>query len=159
MEQKALSRALKAAVIFVGLVLLFVYAFVLPAYGANIASLYPEFSGRYLPWLIFLCVTAVPCFTALALCWKIAASIGRDQSFTEQNAARLRIISLLAAGDSAYFFLGNIVLAALGMSHPGVLLFSLAFVLAGLAVTVAAAALSHLVKKAAALQEQSDLTI
>jgi hypothetical protein len=32
-------------------------------------------------------------------------------------------------------------------------------VFAGVAITVAAAALSHLVRKAAALQEESDLTI
>ena len=45
------------------------------------------------------------------------------------------------------------------MSHPGVALFSLIVVFAGVAVAVAAAALSYLVKKAAVLQEQSDLTI
>ena len=45
------------------------------------------------------------------------------------------------------------------MSHPGVLLLSLLIVFAGIAVTVASAALSHLVYKAASLQEQSDLTI
>jgi hypothetical protein len=45
------------------------------------------------------------------------------------------------------------------MSHPGVTLLSLLIVFAGIAIAVAAAALSHLVHKAAALQEQSDLTI
>ena len=45
------------------------------------------------------------------------------------------------------------------MSHSGVALFSLLIVFAGVAVAVAAAALSHLVQKAAVLQEQSDLTI
>ena len=45
------------------------------------------------------------------------------------------------------------------MSHPGVTLLSLLVVFVGIAAAVAAAALSRLVKKAAALQEQSDLTI
>ena len=45
------------------------------------------------------------------------------------------------------------------MSHPGVVLASFVVVFVGVAVAVASAALSHLVKKAAALQEQSDWTI
>ncbi len=159
MEQKALSRALKAAVIFVGLILLFVYAFVLPSYGTSIVSHYPEYSNRYFPWLIFLIITALPCFYALILCWEIAGSVGRGRFFTRKNSSHIKCISILAACDCAYFLLGNIVLAALNMSHPGVLLFSLAFVFAGAAVSIAAMALSYFVKKAAALQEENDLTI
>lgn len=45
------------------------------------------------------------------------------------------------------------------MSHPSVVLFSLVVVFGGIAVAVAAAVLSHLSKKAALLQEQSDFTI
>lgn len=91
--------------------------------------------------------------------WKISANIGNDQSFTDQNASLLKNISVLAALDAAFFFTGNIVLLFLNMSHPGVVLASLVIVFVGVAVSVAAAALSHLVKKAAVLQEQSDWTI
>ena len=91
--------------------------------------------------------------------WKIAGSIGRDRSFSEENARRLGWVSMLAAGDAAFFFAGNVLLLFLNMSHPGVLLASLGVVFAGAAVSVTAAALSHLVKKAAILQEQSDWTI
>ena len=58
-----------------------------------------------------------------------------------------------------FFFVGNVILLFANMSHPGVALFSLLIVFSGVAVAVAAAALSHLVQKAAVLQEQSDLTI
>ena len=64
----------------------------------------------------------------------------------------LKIIILLVG-----FFVGYSLLFLLNMSHPAVLLLSLlviAFVMA-----VSAAALAHLVQKAVALQEQSDLTI
>lgn len=83
----------------------------------------------------------------------------KDRSFSNENAKYLKWISWLAAGDGIFFFIGNVVLLFINMSHPGVALFSLIVVFAGVAVAVAAAALSHLVKKAAALQEQSDLTI
>lgn len=91
--------------------------------------------------------------------WKISTNIGNDQSFTEQNASLLKSISVLSALDAGFFFVGNIVLLLLNMSHPGVVLASFVVVFVGVAVAVVSAALSHLVKKATALQEQSDWTI
>ena len=159
MEQKALSKWLKIIIIGVGICGLVGYFLVIPSFGQSLARQYPEFSGRYLPWLIFIWVTAIPCYIALFFGWKIAANIGGDRSFSVENANLLKWISWLAAGDSIYFFAGNVALLLLGMSHPGVVLASLLVVFAGVAITVAAAALSHLVRKAAALQEESDLTI
>ena len=159
MEQKALSKWLKIIIIGVGICGLVGYFLVIPSFGQSLARQYPEFSGRYLPWLIFIWVTAIPCYIALFFGWKIAANIGADRSFSVENANLLKWISWLAAEDSIYFFAGNVALLLLGMSHPGVVLASLLVVFAGVAITVAAAALSHLVRKAAALQEESDLTI
>ena len=159
MEQKTLARWLKVIIVGLAVCGLVVYGLIIPAYGTSLVSQYPEFSGRYWPWLIFLWLTAVPCYAALVLGWKVASGIGADRSFTEANAKYLKWISWLAAGDAAFFFLGNIALLFTNNSHPGIVLFSLLIVFAGTAIAVAAAALSRLVKRAAALQEQSDLTI
>ena len=159
MEQRTLSKWLKFVIIGVGICGLCIYFGILPSYGGSLASQYPEFSGCYWPWLIFLWITAIPCYAALVFGWKISENIGRDKSFSQENAKHLAWIAKLAAADSAYFFLGNIVLLLCNMSHPGIVLLSMLVVFAGVAVTVAAAALSHLVLKAAALQEESELTI
>ena len=159
MEQKTLSRWLKVILLGIAVCGLLVYFFVVPSYGKSLMSLYPEFAYRYYPWLFFLWATGIPCYAVLLLGWKIATNIGRDRSFCQANADYLKWISWLAAGDSAFFFLGNLIFLYANLSHPGVALFSLLIVFAGIAVTVAAAALSHLVKKAAVLQEQSELTI
>ena len=159
MEQKHLSLWLKAILVGVAFCGLVVYALVVPMYGLNLRSLYPEFSNRFWPWVSFIWLSGIPCFLVLCHAWKIATNIGRDQSFTERNASLLKSISILAALDAGFFFIGNIVLLFLNMSHPGVVIASLVIVFAGVAVSVAAAALSHLVKKAAVLQEQSDWTI
>lgn len=159
MEQKTLAKWLKIILIGVGFCGLIVYAAVIPGYGASLVSQYPEFSGRYWPWLIFLWLTGVPCYAALVLGWRVAVNIGQDRSFSLENAKLLAGISRLAAGDAVFFFAGNVALLLLNMSHPGVVLLSLLAVFAGVAVSVAAACLSHLVRKAADLQEQSDLTI
>ena len=159
MEQKTLARWLKAALIGVGLCGLAVCAVILPAYAQSVRDAYPEMANRYWWWLGFLWLTALPCYAALVIGWKIAGNIGRDRSFSEDNARHLKHISHLAAGDTVFFFAGNVLLLFLEMSHPGVMLASLVIALVGVAVSVAAAALSHLVLKAALLQEQSDLTI
>ena len=159
MEQKTLSKWLRIIIIGAGIVGLIVYFAIIPAYATETRTLYPEFSDRFWPWLVFIWITAAPCYAALVFGWKIALNIGKDRSFSKENARYLKIIAVLAAVDSIYFFIGNVVLLFANMSHPGVTLFSLLIVFVGAAISVASAVVSHLVQKAAVLQEQSDLTI
>ncbi|MBQ6430486.1 MAG: DUF2975 domain-containing protein [Oscillospiraceae bacterium] len=159
MTQKTIACWLKGIIIGVALCGLVIYALVVPSVGLAIVKANPEYEYCYLPWLIFLSLTALPCYAALVFAWKIAGSIGRDRSFTMENAKRIKHIAVLAVADAMYFFIGNVVLLLCNMNHPGVALLSLIVVFAGIAIAIAAAALSYLVKKAAALQEQSDWTI
>jgi hypothetical protein len=160
MKQASLAKWLKFIIFGVGICGLIVYALVIPMLGQALAAAENGvFDDCYLPWLIFIWVTAIPCYIALVLAWRIAGNIGADRSFSLENARLLKWISILAAADSAFFFLGNLVLWLLNMNHPAIVLFSMLVVFAGVAVAAASAALSHLVVKAADLQEQSDWTI
>ena len=82
-----------------------------------------------------------------------------DNSFSMENANYLKIMAYLALGDTVFFFLGNIVLLFLKMSHPGMLLGSLVIDFLGVSVSVGCAALSHLVHKASEIQAENELTI
>lgn len=159
MEQKNLSNWLKCILIGIGILGLFFYTVVIPIFGIDLRTQYPEFSNRFWPWLAFIMVSGIPCFIVLSLSWKIASNIGRNQSFSEVNAKLLKLISGLSAGDAVFFFIGNILLLLFNMSHPSVVLVSFVVVFAGIAVSVTSAVLSYLVKKAAILQDQSDWTI
>lgn len=159
MKQKMLSSWLKCIIIGMALCGIVIYAGVVPALGVSLRTEYPEFASCFLPWLIFIWCSGIPCFAVLVFAWRISANIGKDRSFSEENAKWLLWISCLAAGDAGFFFSGNILLLLLNMNHPGIVLASMMVVFVGVAVAVASAALSHLVKKAATLQEQSDLTI
>lgn len=159
MKQTSLAVWLKFIIIGTGICGIAVYFLILPSLGQSIVGQNPEFIHCYYPWLIFLWITGIPCYAALFLSWKIASNIGADRSFSHENASLLKWIAFLAAGDSLFFFIVNIVYLFLDMNHPGILLSCLIVVFAGTAVSAASAALSHLVKKATALQEQSDLTI
>jgi len=159
MKQKALSAWLKGIILGLAVCGLIACAVIIPACGKSLVASYPEFSNRYWPWLFFIWLACVPCFAALGLGWRIAGRIGMDRSFTQKNADALKWIAWLAAGDAGFIFAGNILFVLLDLSHPGVALFSLMIVFVGVAIAIAAAALSHLTQKAAQLQEQSDLTI
>ena len=159
MKQTSLAKWLKAILIGVGVCGLIVYALVLPMVGKELIDGREELQGYFWPWLVFLWATGVPCYAALVLGWKIAGNIGEDRSFSLDNAKLLKGIAGLAVGDAGFFFLGNLIFLFLNINHPGVVLFSLIVEFAGVAIAVVAAALSHLVRKAAELQDQSDLTI
>lgn len=159
MKQSSLSRWLKFAILCLAVLGLLVYGLVLPFYGLSIAGANPEMANRFWPWLILFWLTAVPCYAALVLGWKIASDIGQDRSFTEANALRMKWISNLALGDVLLFFLGNFLLLFGNMSHPGVFLLSLLPDMLGVAIAVCAAALSHLIYKSARLQQDADLTV
>lgn len=75
------------------------------------------------------------------------------------NARLMKGIAGMALGDVTFFFMGNVVFLFLNMNHPGIVIASLLIVFIGVAVSVAAVVLSHLIAKAAALKEQTDLTI
>lgn len=159
MKQGTLSKWLKLIIAGVGICGIIIYAAVIPMLAGAMTASYPEFSSCQWPWLILIWVTAVPCYIALILAWKIAANIRADRSFSMSNARLLKWISILAAADSVIFFAGNLIYLLLGMNHPSIVLFSLLIEFFGVAISVASAALSHLVMKAADLQMQSDMTI
>lgn len=159
MKQSVLSVWLKIIILGLGVLGLIVYAAIIPGYGRAMVARYPEFAYCYWPWLVFLWATAVPCYVALGFGWPLAVSVGQDRAFTRANAKRLRAIGRLAAADAAFFFVGNVALWLMNMNHPGIVLISLLVAFVGASIAVAAACLSHLIDRAAALQEQSDLTI
>lgn len=159
MSQKSLSKWLKVIITGMGICGAIIFLYLIPVWGRDIAEANPEFSYCYIPWLTVILISAIPCYCVLYFGWRISSEIGKDNSFSMENARYLRNISILAALDSVYFFLANLVLMILNMNHPGIFLLSLFVVFAGIAVTVAAAGLSHLVRKAADLKAENELTI
>ncbi len=159
MTQKSLSNWLKAVLAGIAACGAILYACLIPMFGKDLVHANPELSYYYAPWLAVIWISAIPCYLALYFGWKITVEIGRDNSFSMDNSRYLKYIAVLALADSGYFFLANLALLILNMNHPSVLLGSLFLEFAGVAVAVAAAVLSHLVQKAAKIQEENEFTI
>ncbi len=154
-----LAKWLRIAVGLTAIIGAAVFFLIVPEFAKSTAYSYPEFAYCFWPWMTTIWCTAIPCYIALALFWGIARDIGRNKPFTHANARRVLRVGQLAILDVVFFFLMNVILLLMNMSHPGILLLSLFICLAGTAFAVAVMTLAHLVGRAAELQDDSDLTI
>jgi hypothetical protein len=138
---------------------LIVCLWVFPSLGKEFIQQYPDFRNSFLPWLIFLWVSSIPCFGILYLVWKVADAIESDTVFTHLTAKRIHLASTFLLDDVCFFFLGNVMLVLLNMSHPSILLLSLLVDMLGVTLALFAAVLSRYITKAAVLQEDAEGTI
>lgn len=156
MTQKKLSKLIRTVMIGIGICGLVIYFYVIPVLGQDMCRQFPEFFYCYYPWLVFIWLTAIPCYAVLYYGWKIGIEIGRDNSFSPENVGYLKKIMAMAIIDSAAFFLGNIVFLLLDMNHPGIVLMSMMVCFAGMVVAIIAAALSHLAQKAVDMRSENE---
>lgn len=159
MEQRKMVKWLKFLVIFVAICGLILCAVVIPVVGRELSGMSPELGRYFKPWVTFVWVLAIPCFAALVHAWMIFSNIEKDKAFSMENAKHMEKISYLAGADTIALISGNIVLLILNMNHPSVFLVFLMIGIIGIGISVAAAVLSHLIQKAANLQDENDLTI
>ena len=159
MEQKKLARWLKTAIIAAGICGIGVY-FYICRFGQFMAADYiPEASECLLPWLVLVFLSAVPCYVILIFGWAVATNIGKGCAFSHANGTHVMMISRLFLADALILFLGNIILWLMGFNHPGVVIMLLIPECLLVAVSGACAVLSRLIRQAAELKEQNDLTI
>ena len=159
MEQRKMVKWLKFLVIFVAICGLILCTVVIPVVGRELSGVSPELGRYFKPWVTFVWVLAIPCFAALVHAWMIFSNIEKNKAFSMENAKHMEKISYLAGADTIALISGNIVLLILNMNHPSVFLVFLMIGIIGIGISVAAAVLSHLIQKAANLQDENDLTI
>ena len=146
--------ALAAALI--GLLAAFVF---LPMLASALLEEFPAYQKWYWPCLIYGWVVLAPGFAGLWEFWKICVEIGRDNSFSQKNARSLFRICLLALTMAALLAVGVAALCLLGMGLPALLIAMLGFAAACALVALLANALAQLVRRAAAIKSENDLTI
>ena len=146
--------ALAAALI--GLLAAFVF---LPMLASALLEEFPAYQKWYWPCLIYGWAVLAPGFVGLWEFWKICVEIGRDNSFSQKNARSFFRICLLALTMAALLAVGVAALCLLGMGLPALLIAMLGFAAACALVALLANALAQLVRRAAAIKSENDLTI
>lgn len=159
MKQDGLAKWIKFVIAGVGICGLVVYTIIMPRLGAYLVKQDSMLERNVMPWLILIWISALPCYGVLVLGWKIADNIKADRTFSYENAKYLKWVSFLAMGDSIFVFLAHAAFLMMDMSAAAVMLVIIIVVFFGVAISVCAAALSHLVIKAADIQEENELTV
>ena len=159
MEHRKVSRLLILAGIVAvmgGGYLFFIHA---PVRALQYREISPEYAYLFIPALVFLWGIGLIYLMAMAAYFQICRRIGQDRSFCPENAAGLFRIALLLIGAGAVWLLGIPLGLLLGLRPgPWTILFLIAAV-ASFAMGMLAGGLSRLLKKAAEIKEENDLTV
>ena len=160
MKQTEMSGYLKMITVGVGILLLaFVFWFLPLVLKEPLTDTAGK--GGYQGTCILVGISAVPALLCLVRFWGICESIRKDQSFSGENARRLKRMSqymladvVLYSGFLVWFFLAGWYTGAAWLIFPVLLAIFISVTL-----TVLCAALSHLVQSASEIQEEQELTI
>ena len=153
------ERGMKLAALAAAALGLLAAFVLLPLLASALLEEYPAYQKWYWPGLIYGWVVLLPGFAGLWEFWKVCVQIGRDNSFSQENARSLFRICLLALTMAALLVVGMAALCLLGMGLPALLIAMLGFAAACALVALLANALSQLVRRAAAIKSENDLTI
>ena len=153
------ERGMKLAAVAAAALGLLAAFVLLPALASAMLEEYPAYQKWYWPGLVYCWIVLLPGFAGLWEFWKICVQIGRDDSFSQENARSLFRICLLALTMAALLVAGVAALCLLGMGLPALLIAMLGFGAACALVALLANALSQLVRRAAAIKSENDLTI
>ena len=153
------ERGMKLAAVAAAALGLLAAFVLLPALASAMLEEYPAYQKWYWPGLVYCWIVLLPGFAGLWEFWKICVQIGRDDSFSQENARSLFRICLLALTMAALLAAGVAALCLLGMGLPALLIAMLGFAAACALVALLANALAQLVRRAAAIKSENDLTI
>lgn len=146
---------LRGAIVLIGLIILVICVFLLPAIISS------DNTGYYRPILLGLYVPAVPFFIALYQALKLLGYIDKDLAFSELSIRAFANIKYCAIAISALFAIGlpYIYMAADRDDAPGVMLIGLVITFASLVIATFSAVLQKLVQNAVAIKSENDLTV
>lgn len=146
---------LRGVVILIGLIVLALCIFVLPA------GIRTDITGYYRPILIGLYVPAIPFFYALYQAVKLLDYIDRNKAFSAASVGTLRSIKYCALLISGLFTasMPYIFYAADRDDAPGVVLAGLIIVGASFVIATFAAVLEKLLQNAMDIKSENDLTV
>lgn len=154
-----ISRWLKMITIAIAMMGALFFFWIVPVLAGEMKFMYPEVAFLYWPGLLYGWLIAIICYVILFQFWKICREIGKDNSFSIENANSFKIMSKFAAFMAAIWFIGLVVLTIKNWMQAGIMLFMIFAVFASIVISICAAALSHLVLKAYELKQENEYTI
>lgn len=159
MKQKELSIWLKLIIIFCGCFGLLFCMYIGPKTGRVLLLDSENLEALYNPFVVFVWITGIPFFIALFLGWQICSDIRLDQAFTIRNAGRLKKISMLSMIECVLYVGALLYLFVIGSYQANLVMIMLLILFFAVVISIFTSLLSHLVRRASEIKEDSDLTI
>ncbi len=152
---------LRSAVVFLGIVVLALCIFALPAMWKGGSEEYPVASQAFFLIMMGMYVTAVPFYVALWQTLKLLGLIDQNKAFSEMSVKALKSIKICAIIISVLYIGGIPLLLPIAEADdaPGLMVMGLIVVCAPVVVAVFAAVLEKLLRQAITLQSENELTV
>ncbi|ALX48281.1 DUF2975 domain-containing protein [Lentibacillus amyloliquefaciens] len=150
---------LKAAVFFIGIIVLVLCIFLVPWMAEEMAKTYPKYAYLKVPVLLGVYLTMIPFFLALYQSAKLLSYIEKKIPFTERTVAALRHIKYYGIAIMVCDVLGLLFLFSQDAVQPGVFLLGFSVIFGSIVISVFAAILQELIRSALAIKEENDLTV
>ena len=146
---------LKGVVFLIGLIVLALCTFALPA------AISSDRTGYYRPILLGMYVPAIPLFFALYQALKLLSNIDKNKAFSDLSVSALKNIKYCAITISALFAAGMPYVFLVGDKDdaPGVIVLGLVIVFASVVIATFAAVLQKLIQNALDIKSENDLTV
>ena len=159
MQQMEVSKWLKGITIAIAVIGLLFFTLVMPVMAEECAASYPALAFLYWPGIVFGGVTAVFCYAILYQFWKVCVQIGKDNSFSYENAKAFKNMSRLLIVLAELWFFALLILAVKHWLNFEIGMKIIVIIFLWTAIAVLTAALSHLVWKAYEMKQENELTI
>lgn len=109
--------------------------------------------------VVMVIYTVLFYFAILAEFWKVCTEIGRDNSFSLENAKSFRRMSIFAGIEAVGFMMRVVFGTAFGLTGIFEFVFRLAEIFVSVVFLILCEALSQLIRNAYEMKQENDLTI
>lgn len=152
-------RMLKAACVMAAAMGVILFFGVAPAMALRFSGAHEALAWLFWPKLIYTWIVAAPCFAAAYEAWKVCVEIGRDNSFSTVNAASLERLSRWMWLAAALMGIGAAAMRLIDTALATQAFLWVFGALVAILMAVFARALSCLVRDAATIKNENDLTV
>ena len=152
---------LKGAVVAVGLVVLALCVFALPASWLAVPEEYPDATYAFYLILIAMYAAAIPFYIALYQALLLLRYVDKNQAFSELSVGALKRIAYCGLAISGVYgvSLPLFYVWAQEDDAPGLVIIGMVLTVAPLVISVFAAVMQRLLREAIRMKSENDLTV
>ncbi len=159
MKPNTASVLLKAVLIISTIAILSIVFWGVPQYMQHVVYVRPSLSVWIWPMQLYAGLLTVPVLLAITLLWRVFTTVATGEAFSMLNAIRFERIKWLAAGDLLLVLILAAFLILSGVIPAFILLCLLAAIYIGVVAVIVFHVLGALVRNAAQIKQENELTI